>query len=457
MRNMNKYWAKGNFWWGMISYLFLIGGLVAGTVLTSQRQIMTEKATLEPKATTQAAIGANANLSLALAPGTTAVPVGQEFDAYVSLNTDGAAAIAADLAITFDKTKLQLVSVTPQSPGNLKTFTPSDANGDFSLNSPANIAKANDTGRIEFGASSFDWETTAVLDGYNGSGALANLRFKALSRPGAATIGFDFANNSLIEQDTKNSILVKANNLSFNIDCPFSGKVSIKDQNGNLITDPPAPGFSITSVVTDANGQPVGQATPAPQIISGGTFSTSLNLPQSYLNATAAVTLSYPDNYRIANTWCVNTGEGGCPALSPAAATLRGFKMVCGAKYDYGWGLRPCVENYEGVGGPDEKSLCCSKHCLPIAGAGICLCLPQGTTSVPPGTYSLPAPLPSPSSLKSGSQEIPAADITDFDLNHDKKLNSLDWGILVERWNQGLVNAIDVSRFLSAWASQKTS
>jgi len=47
------------------------------------------------------------------------------------------------------------------------------------------------------------------------------------------------------------------------------------------------------------------------------------------------------------------------------------------------------------------------------------------------------------------------ASIAPFDFNHDDKLNSLDWSLLISGWTSGKYSALDASNFLSAWAAQR--
>ena len=120
--------------------------------------------------------------------------VGSEFRVPVSINTDGEEVVGIDSVINFDPTKLELVSVTPveNTTNNFKLLLPIDESKKFDGAGVTN--KANQTGIIEFSASSIDYDSQSVLSAVNGSFQFAILTFKPLTS-GQTSVSFKMLPN----------------------------------------------------------------------------------------------------------------------------------------------------------------------------------------------------------------------------------------------------------------------
>jgi hypothetical protein len=112
--------------------------------------------------------------------------------------------------------------------------------------------------------------------------------------------------------------------------------LSLRDESGQLID---VSGFSIRSVVTKLGETiPISDKTIP---LTGPTLTNFLVLPDSYKDATATVTLTFPSGYQITGRYCTNRGNGGCPDISGMSETLGPFNLVCGVDNEYGWILKP--------------------------------------------------------------------------------------------------------------------
>jgi hypothetical protein len=128
------------------------------------------------------AAGTNAGLSL---PPVIMSQQNQPVDLPITLHTDSAVIGAVDVSLTFDPTMLTLSDIMPGATGTtLKAFVPVDSAYAFDV---ANVdALANNTGKVAFGAATFDPATQSPTAGYTGTTQLAVLRFTA--RTGGRTV-----------------------------------------------------------------------------------------------------------------------------------------------------------------------------------------------------------------------------------------------------------------------------
>lgn len=242
-----------------------------------------------------AANGANAGLTM---PASINAQENQTFNVPITINTDGADIRGVDVFISFDTSKLQLTAITPtaSSSTSLKTFVP--VNSDGSFNASQQILNANSTGRIKFGAQTYDWSANALTAPYNGSTTLAVLQFRSLSANGTTPISFIYQNGSttstLIASNTDpvtnlitstshltNSFVVIASN-------SLSGTVYI-DTNGNGIQDAGESAYSGATISLDT-----GQST---MTDSSGNYTFSGLSDSSYTE-----TLTVPSGYNTTTT-----------------------------------------------------------------------------------------------------------------------------------------------------------
>lgn len=168
--------------------------------------------TLFPKFFSRAA----GNSSLAL-PTSVSAGVGTSFDLPVTLNTD-TPIIGVDTLITFDKTKISVVDVTPQAVNVFKTFYPLNSSGGF--NNSKVIADANQNGVLKVGAAAFDSTSKLPQLGFTGSLGVTNplitVRFLGVVA-GQSDISFKFVTNSttnsnIVSQVDASNILTSTQN-----------------------------------------------------------------------------------------------------------------------------------------------------------------------------------------------------------------------------------------------------
>lgn len=131
------------------------------------------------------ASGANASINLI---STVSVGVNEEFDAPITLNTDGAEVISADLVISFDKNALQVVDITPRSELT-SVFTLFPQNGSGVFNKGLVISNGNSSGKIQIGAISHPEQPSPP--GFAGNAIVGVIKFKALQN-GSSTVSVVF-------------------------------------------------------------------------------------------------------------------------------------------------------------------------------------------------------------------------------------------------------------------------
>ncbi len=173
--------------------------------------------TLFPKFFSRAA--GNATLTL---PTSVSASVETAFDLPVTLNTD-TPVIGVDALITFDKTKISVVDVTPQAVNVFKTFYPLDNAGSF--NKSKVMADANQNGLLKVGAAAFDSTSKLPQLGFTGTLGVANplmtVRFLGVVA-GQSNISFKFVTNSttnsnIVSQADASNILTSTQNTSVTI------------------------------------------------------------------------------------------------------------------------------------------------------------------------------------------------------------------------------------------------
>jgi hypothetical protein len=189
----------------------------------------------------RAAGGANASLTM---PTTISQSVALNFNVPITLSTDGVGIRGVDVVLNFDKTKLQVVSVTPnaQAATSLKSFAPVTSTGSF--DTARVIADANANGKIEFGAVTYDWTAQAPTAAYNGATTLATISFRG-TIAGMTPITFQFTPGSTTDT---------------NIVSDVNPPVDLLTQSGQLVnttvtlvgdpTNTPTPTISVTATPT---------------------------------------------------------------------------------------------------------------------------------------------------------------------------------------------------------------
>jgi len=194
------------------------------------------------------AAGTHASLSL---PATISSQPNQTIDLPVTLNTDAAVIDAVDVSLTFDPAIIALADITPGAAGtSLRTFVPVNGANAFDV---ANIVSlSNSTGRIAFGAATFDASTQAPTSGYAGTTQLAVLHFTA-KQSGNTAVTFN------IGSSTSSTLALEA----------------VPPQ--NLLTQPGQVTNAAISIGNSPHGRPSvapdGPANPMPEPRSGGASS----------------------------------------------------------------------------------------------------------------------------------------------------------------------------------------
>jgi hypothetical protein len=191
------------------------------------------------------AAGAHASLSL---PATISGQPNQAIDLPVTLNTDAAVIDAVDVSLTFNPAILALSDITPGAAGtSLRTFVP--VNGANAFDVAAIVSRSNGTGKIAFGAATFDSSTQAPTSGYAGTTQLAVLHFTAM-QIGTTAVTFN------VGSSTSSTVVLE----------------SVPPQ--NLLTQPGQVTNAAIGIGGPPHGRPsvapVGPANPMPQPRSGG-------------------------------------------------------------------------------------------------------------------------------------------------------------------------------------------
>ncbi|NTV30418.1 hypothetical protein HGA91_00355 [candidate division WWE3 bacterium] len=94
--------------------------------------------------------------------------IGSEVHVPVTLNTNSGVVTGVDVQITYDRSKLRLVSVVPKAEGtNLRTFLPSDSY--FAFNGTLVVNQAESSGTINVGVMAYDSVNNQALSGFSGT------------------------------------------------------------------------------------------------------------------------------------------------------------------------------------------------------------------------------------------------------------------------------------------------
>lgn len=180
----------------LVLVVLLVLGTIIGLALPQIRELFINRA------------AGTGSLSL---PASINATSGTEFQVPVTLATGGTAVRGVDTVMTFDATKLTVTGILPtaQASTSFKTFVPVDANNNFDVTTVMN--NANATGKIEFGAVTYDFAanqaapTYGLTAAYNGTTILATVKFtpKAVSSTTNTTIAFTFdpANASTVDSN----------------------------------------------------------------------------------------------------------------------------------------------------------------------------------------------------------------------------------------------------------------
>lgn len=209
----------------IVGFLLLLFGLIAASVLVRRKQLIPQKAA-----------GQNASLTL---PNSLEInPQTQpEFTAPLFINTDSADIGGVDIVIDFSRDRLSLVDINPQASSSttLKTFAPVKTDGLFDKVSV--IQKANETGRLEFRAVTFDWQKETLLSPFNGvlgiSNPFATLTFSVnqnITLPSQTTLTLLHRQGSttdcnLVSSQNAADILAQANSSKINLNSATSTKI----------------------------------------------------------------------------------------------------------------------------------------------------------------------------------------------------------------------------------------
>jgi hypothetical protein len=215
--NINLFFSKRRRISSLLIVFLLLFALFLTVELVQRRQLWERKA-----------VGESSSLAL---PDTLTVNLGEQFVVPVYLNTDNAEIGGVDVVLNFstDMNKISLVNIQPdaQAGTSLKTFIPVDVSGNF--DSQAVINNANLTGKVEFGAVTYDnsiGQPTNPFDGIlSTTNPLATLTFQVspdVTSPTQATItvvhtpGVTIDSN-IVSLDSVADILAQANSLTINV------------------------------------------------------------------------------------------------------------------------------------------------------------------------------------------------------------------------------------------------
>ena len=198
----------------VIFFLIVIAGLGAALILVKKNQLLKKGAT-------------GGNPSITLSSANSNININKTFNVNIAINTGNTDIGAVDAVINFPQDKLILTSVTPNnelSSTNLKTFVPLLANDNGHFNSATVVQQANNSGKIEFGAITFDWAKQEITSSFNTEETdipLATLAFRTI-KTGQADIAVDYAPDStadsnLVKYDDATDILAEANSITINI------------------------------------------------------------------------------------------------------------------------------------------------------------------------------------------------------------------------------------------------
>ncbi len=224
------------------------------------------------------AAGENASLTL---PSSSSAYLNQEFSVPIFINTDGVGISGVDVLLDFsaDLGKIELVDIFPdaQTTTSLNVFLPIDSFGNF--DEARVINQANTTGKIEFGAVSFNPGGDPPSTPFNGvlgpgspySPQFATLIFKVMgvvTPPQQATITVVHnpgvtTDSNLVSFETATDILAFANSLTLTI--PISPTPTPSSTPTPTPTNTPTPTPTPTNTPTPTpTPTPTNTPTPSP-------------------------------------------------------------------------------------------------------------------------------------------------------------------------------------------------
>lgn len=124
--------------------------------------------------------------SLAFSSRTIDARAGQAFSTQLWIGTDEMPIKGTDVRIKFDRSRLELVQVTPLAQGatSLKTFLPLQG---AAFDGQRVVNEANATGFIEFSAITADLQTQQATAPFKGQAVLAQFTFRSI-QPGDTTL-----------------------------------------------------------------------------------------------------------------------------------------------------------------------------------------------------------------------------------------------------------------------------
>jgi len=201
-------WCSRRFRLSVLSLIIISMGMTTALILVQKRQTPKKKATGRP--------------SITFAQTSTTVHSNTDFNVAVKIDTNNNDVCAADIILQFPQEKLTLQEINPHPNASFKTFTPVTSNGSFDTSKV--ISNANTTGKIEFGAVTFDWQNETITNPFKGTAnPLATLKFHANST-GQAKIAILVSSGSTIDSNLVNlsaqDILESVNSLTVNITNP---------------------------------------------------------------------------------------------------------------------------------------------------------------------------------------------------------------------------------------------
>jgi|GEM_PF-3078699 len=158
LTKVRNYFSKLPVIIGLLFIIFLLVSIIITSRLAREKQEVAKSKAAENNLL-------NYNATLTLSPKTVSVVPGATFSTpiSVSLNTNGESAVAVDVSIAFDTSKLTLIDLTKETNAIFKTYLPLNTYRNFDKDRV--ITKANTSGLIEFGLISFD------VSGNGGNGA----------------------------------------------------------------------------------------------------------------------------------------------------------------------------------------------------------------------------------------------------------------------------------------------
>lgn len=187
---------------GLVIFVFLLVAIVIiGLALPNLRNLFFNRA--------------SGTASLSLPAGPIAAIVGTEFPVNITLSTGGTPTRGVDVVLNFDNSKLTVTDVadTARTTTTFKTFVPG-VTGETTgiLDKTAVMATANLTGKVEFGAVTFDYAanqnapTYGLTAPYNLTTVLATVKFVPKAGATGAT-SLTFAFSPTVESTTDSNVV----------------------------------------------------------------------------------------------------------------------------------------------------------------------------------------------------------------------------------------------------------